>query len=90
MENQPYVAKSLYINVILFQKICVYESSHSIDNASYLHKSASYLSGKTQYTQVTGCTNRTMRADPKGLHLLHLTSSLERNEQMQEHFHVRM
>jgi hypothetical protein len=31
VENQPYVAKSLYINVILFQKMCVYESSHSID-----------------------------------------------------------
>jgi hypothetical protein len=43
---------------------------------------------KTQYTQVTGYTNRTMRADPKGLHLLHLTASLERNEQMQEHLHA--
>ena len=31
-----------------------------------------------------------MRADPKGLRLLHLTSSLERNEQMQNHLHVRM
>jgi hypothetical protein len=61
-----------------------------MNKVPYLHKSSSYLPGKTQYTAATGCTNSTMRADPKGLRLPHMTSSLERNEQIQDHLHVRM